>query len=142
MAEFKMMTRPKKPDKFGNRTHRVWCSISIPELLDQVAAFRNKYPDLELKEITVDLAYDGYDYDSCGIQLEAPGKPMSVYNREMNKYHKELKAWKEWRDNHKDNIIAFKESEKKRIALAKLERRKARLLKEAAEVEAKLNKVK
>jgi hypothetical protein len=60
--------------------------------------------------------------------------------QEMATYEKEMKAYKIWQATNADEIIAFKEAEKKRIAKAKLQRTKDRLAKEMAAVEAKLEK--
>jgi hypothetical protein len=74
------------------------------------------------------------------MSLMAAGKSHTQYEREMVQYQKEMKAYKLWQIERADDIIAFKEAEKKRVAKAKLNRTKERLAKEMAAVEAKLEK--
>jgi len=142
MAEFKMMTRPKKPESWGSITRTFWAGISIPELLKQLELFIKDYPHLQLHDITIDFSYESYEDNPYGMHLEAAGKSPSQYEKEMEQYKKELKAWKQWRLDHKDDIEAWKEAEKKRKATAKLERRHQRMLKEAAKIQAEFDKLK
>jgi hypothetical protein len=87
----------------------------------------------------ISLEWD-YDDSYVNMQLSAAGKSHAQYMQEMATYEKEMKAYKIWQATNADEIIAFKEAEKKRIAKAKLQRTKDRLAKEMAAVEAKLEK--
>jgi hypothetical protein len=102
---------------------------------EQVEAFMKKHTHLTLADISIE--FDSHAYE---ITLEAAGKSHTQYEKEMRQYKKEMKAYKLWQIEKADEIIVWKEAEKKRIAKAKLQRTQDRLNKELAAVEAKLEK--
>jgi hypothetical protein len=101
----------------------------------EVEKFMKEHTHLSLCDIS--LEFDPHEYE---IILEAAGKSHTQYEKEMVQYKKEMKAYKLWQIERADDIIAFKEAEKKRIAKAKLQRTQDRLNKELAAVEAKLER--
>jgi hypothetical protein len=135
MGKFMWMTRPNKPSQDGQLTRDLWCCISITDFNLEVEKFMKEHTHVRLCDISIE--FDPYEYE---VTLEAAGKSHIQYEKEMVQYKKEMKAYKLWQLERADDIIAFKEAEKKRIAKAKLNRTKERLAKEIAAVEAKLEK--
>jgi multidrug resistance efflux pump len=107
----------------------------LPDFNREVEAFMKEHTHLKLGDISIE--FDPHEYE---VSLEAAGKSHTQYMKEIAEYQKDLKAYRIWQATNADEIIAFKEAEKKRIAKAKLQRTKDRLAKEMAAVEAKLEK--
>jgi multidrug resistance efflux pump len=101
----------------------------------ELEEFMKEHTHLTVADVS--LEFDPHEYE---ITLEAAGKSHAQYEKEMVQYKKEMKAYKLWQIERADDIIAFKEAEKKRIAKAKLQRTQDRLNKELAAVEAKLER--
>jgi hypothetical protein len=129
------MTRPKKPSEDGQLTRDLWNCISMRDFSHELEEFMKEHTHLTVADVS--LEFDPHEYE---ITLEAAGKTHIQYNKEMVQYKKEMKAYKLWQIERADDIIAFKEAEKKRIAKAKLQRTQDRLNKELAAVEAKLER--
>lgn len=138
MSNFKMMTRPKKPTKDSYLTQQLCTGMTVKEFQEQLRIFMDKYPHLTEQDIEIEYDYDG---DGSGLIFTAVGKPHSVYQKELTKYNKDLKAYKAWKDEHAAYIATYKVEEKKRIAKAKLEKAKSRLAKELIAVESKLKNI-
>jgi hypothetical protein len=109
--------------------------MSMTDFNQELERFMKENTHLLLEHISIE--FDPHEYE---IQLEAAGKPHTQYMQEMAQYKEEMRAYKIWQATSVDEITAYKESEKKRIAKAKLNRTKERLHKEMAAVEAKLEK--
>jgi hypothetical protein len=107
----------------------------LPDLKEEVEEFLKEHTHLTMADVS--LEFDPHEYE---ITLEASGKSHTQYMEEMEQYKKEVKAYKIWQATKADEITAYKEAEKKRIAKAKLNRTKERLHKEMVAVEAKLRK--
>lgn len=135
MSDFKMMQRPKKPTQESYLVQQLWTCMTVKAFKEQLRIFMDRYPHLTEEDISIEHNDDGY---GIGLYLEAAGKTNYVYQKELTKYNKDLKAYKDWKDKHAAEIAAYKVEEKKRIAIAKLEKSKARLAKELLVVESKL----
>jgi hypothetical protein len=107
----------------------------MSDLKLEVESFMKEHIHLTMADIS--LEFDPHEYE---IILEAAGKSHKQYMEETEQYKKEMKAYRIWQATKADEITAYKEGEKKRIAKAKLNRTKERLTKEIAAVEAKLEK--
>jgi len=137
MSKFMWMTRPKKPSQDGSLDRQLYNGMSIKELNEEVESFMKMHTHIDLNDISLE-----WDYDDSYVtmQLSAAGKSHAQYMQEIAKYKKEMKAYRIWQATNADEIVAFKEAEKKRIAKGKLQRTQERLKKEMAAVEAKLEK--
>lgn len=139
MSKFEMKHRPKKPSQDGQLEFDLYQGIGITEVKEAVGAFKKKHPFLTDADICVEYEYDN-GISGPGLMLTAAGKSYAQFQLEMQQYKRDLKKYNEWRQDNAEEIALFKVAEKKRIAKAKLERSKARLAKEMAAVEAKLEK--
>ena len=129
---FVWMNRPKKPSEDGRLSRDLWNCMSVVEFNEQVALFMKEHAHLKLEHISIEFDNENYEYS-----LEAAGKSHAQYMKEMAQYKRDMKKYNDWRADNREAIIAFKESEKRRIAKAKLQRTTDRLKKELAAIEAK-----
>jgi hypothetical protein len=127
-----MQHRPKKPSQDGELTQDLYNGTTIPDLYVEVEEFMKKNPHLIQADVSIE-----WDIED-GMTLTAAGKPYAVYQREVTKYRKDLKAYNDWRADNREAILKHKAAEKKRIAKRKLTRTLERLGKEIEQVEAKL----
>jgi hypothetical protein len=113
----------------------LWNCIALDDLTREVEAFMKEHTHLTADDVSIE--FDPHEYE---ISLEAAGKSHVQYMQEMEQYKEDMRSYKIWQATKADEITAYKESEKKRIAKAKLQRTQERLKKEMAAVEAKLEK--
>jgi len=138
MTEFKLRNRPRKPEEPRWITQELSGSISINELLKEVERLKQKHGyDLDYSGLSLACYEDDYN---CYMSLELPPTPTAEYERKMVEYKVKLKDYNEWREKNKKQIELAKKQQKEQIALNKIKRTKARLEKELAEVESKLER--
>ena len=137
MSNFKMMTRPKKPDHIQDLAHDLGDSIDLETLLKEVETFMATYPHLTHEDIFIECDWHYYN-----LYLSAENVTLAEFNKQMGEYKEQLKIYTKWKINNKDAIIKHKADEKAHIAKDKLEKSKSRLIKELAALEAKIQQSK
>ncbi|KKN92322.1 hypothetical protein LCGC14_0208130 [marine sediment metagenome] len=139
MSSFKMRNRPKKPTKPTEVDVGLGedC-ISLPKLLVAVEKFKNENPEVDSKDIKIEVDYRCYS--GSEFCLTAPPQSREIYEEKLQEYKIEYKSYKAWQVKYKKEITKHNVAKKKATAKTKLQRTQTRLNKELIAVKAKLEK--
>jgi hypothetical protein len=141
MAAFKMRPRPRKPTEPQTITFEVGGFVTLGYFLECVEQFKTENPDRSPREIMLNIEEKDWGCPRWTIVLEAPPQSQAAYEKKLEEYKIEFKAYKMWQKAHEKEIDKHKIKAKKATAKRKLKRTQERLKKEMAAIEAKLEKV-
>ena len=127
-----MKPRPKKPEQPKWVCYQLGdSSVTLTELQSHIAKLLKQFPQVKQE----DLVVCGHDYE---MTIDFKSGDMEQYNKDLEKYKAEYKAWKKWREDHAAEVDVATKERKRKAAQAKLEKTKTRLRKQIDEIQKKL----
>lgn len=138
MSNFKMRNQPKRPAAPQHIDMEVGNYFTLSYMSESIEKFKSENPGVDPKDIMIEAEDNGYD--GTTIILTSPPQSKEIYDKKIQEYKIERKAYDAWRVKYKKEIGKYKAAKKKLVAKRKLERSKERLTKELAAVEGKLEK--